>query len=558
VSRGTQKPLISACDTPDIASRDSALVRGTSVSLSEALESQIKRGDRLTSELAEAHVLIRDLTKDIRLLQDRVKDLQFGNKRRERWDPNQPMLPFDEIAQESHASNSEATVAEGTSDCDEDGEPRRKRKKHRGRNAISPLLARHEVVHEMSSDELDERYGPGNWTVIGREITETLDSTAASIHVVRNIRLRYGSVDRKLPPITAVADQVIPKGKAGAGLLARIITSKYLDGLPLYRQQMIMKREGAEISRSTMVGWMKDCASALLPITHHLRDEIIASGVVIADETPVTVLERRPSPAKAGEGGEERGKGKFKGYLWGYMNPEIGAYYDFRRTRSRHGPDEVLAGLRGVLQSDGYSAYPAFAKSNDGVELAGCWVHVRRNFFNCRKAYPVECTRALGLIRQIYRIETKLRRSGASADEILITRADKTATIIDSFEEFINGDFSQITPGSALGKALSYARNRMPTLRRFLRDPSMDPDTNEIERCMKIVAIIRKNFLFFGSEEGGRFGAVLFTLVLNCRLFDLDPWRYLKWALTVATSATPPPPEAMTPMAWSRSQLVTG
>ena len=75
---------------------------------------------------------------------------------------------------------------------------------------------------------------------------------------------------------------------------------------------------------------------------------------------------------------------------------------------------------------------------------------------------------------------------------------------------------------------------------------------------MKLVAIIRKNFLFFGSEEGGRFGAVLFTLVLNCRLFDLDPWRYLKWALTVATSATPPPPEAMTPMAWSRSQLVTG
>lgn len=492
----------------------------------------------LKARYEEMAILCNGLSKDMKLLEARLKELLFGRRKTEKWDPNQGLLPIGDLVQSAPesklADDASSSNQEDPADEDAGNEPKKKRK-HKGRNAISPLLERRDVKCEMSVEELDSLYGVGNWTAIGQETSESLDSTPSSLFVVRRIRIRYGSVDHTSPPVIASADAVLPKCKASSGLLSRIITSKYSDGLPLYRQSSIFKREGVEISRSTMTGWMEGSAKLLWPIAHAVRDMIVESGFVTADETPIVVLDRSHK------------QNKFKGYLWGYMGRGGDVYYDFRNSRSRDGPDEILADLVGILQSDGYVAYGSFAKDKTAVTLAGCWVHVRRGFQQCSSAYPLECTEALGIIRQIYRVETELRNRKATDEEILSTRAERTEPLINAFEKFLAGEFPEVTPTSALGKALSYARNRMPTLRVFLRDASMTPDTNHLERCMKHAALLRKNFLFFGSENGGRFGAVLLTLAFNCKLLDINAWKYFKWALEMSSSRNPPAPEAMTP-----------
>jgi transposase len=349
----------------------------------------------LKARFDEMVILCKGLSKDKNLLEARLKEALFGRKKSEKWDPNQGLLPIGDLVQSAPESTpaddgSNENQDDSTND-DASNEPKKKRK-HKGRNAISPLLERRDKKREMTVEELDRLYGPGNWTAIGQETTETLDSTPSSLFVVRNIRIRYGSVDHLSPPVIASAGAVFPKCKACAGLLARIATSKYSDGLPLYRQSSIFKREGVEISRSTMTGWMEQCANLLLPIADALRDRIVKSGFVTADETPIVVLDRSHK------------NNKFNGYLWGYMGRDGDVYYDFRNSRSRDGPDEILAELIGILQSDGYVAYGSFAKDNIAVTLAGCWAHVRRGFHQCAAAYPLECTEALGIIRQIYKI----------------------------------------------------------------------------------------------------------------------------------------------------------
>lgn len=491
-------------------------------------------------------ILCKGLSKDIRLLEARLKEALFGRRKTEHWDPNQGVLPFDDLVKstpESSATDDASNASQNDPTKDDASDSPKKKRKHKGRNALSPLLERRVVKHEMSVEELDSLYGPGNWTVIGKEDSELIDCTPSSIFVVHNIRFRYGSVDHATPPVTASADLVFPKSKAGAGMLARVIISKYLDGLPLYRQSSILRREGVEISRSTMTGWMEQSAKLLWPIAYAVRDMIVKSGFVTADETPIVVLDRSHE------------KNKFRGYLWGYMGRDGQVYYDFRKSRSRDGPDEILAELIGILQSDGYVVYGNFAEDNLAVTLAGCWVHVRRGFQQCSASYPLECTKSLGIIRRIYKIESSLRNRNATDEEILATRKEQTAPLIDEFEEFLGSEFPEITPSSALGKALSYARNRMPTLRVFLSDASMTPDTNHLERCMKHAALLRKNFLFFGSENGGRFGAVLLTLALNCKLLEINAWKYFKWALEMSSSKHAPAPEAMTPLAYRNMQL---
>ena len=180
--------------------------------------------------------------------------------------------------------------------------------------------------------------------------------------------MRYAAIDAAKPPVVAASNRVIPKGKAGSGLIARIIASKFDYGLPLNRQERILRREGATVNRSTMVGWLKRSAVLLEPYCLAIRDKILASGIVEADETPITVLDR------------DHRNGRFKGYIWGYGGKENGFYIDFCVSRSRDGPMEILKLFKGVIQHDAYVVYGSIAKALQGI-ISACVgpIHVVRS-----------------------------------------------------------------------------------------------------------------------------------------------------------------------------------
>ena len=191
------------------------------------------------------------------------------------------------------------------------------------------------------------------------------------------------------------------------------------------------------------------------------------------------------------------------------------------------------------------------SEAEKGITLAACWAHVRRYFYEIHESYPAACGPIMETIQALYKIERKLKDADAPVGEILSVRDKQSRPLVETFENLITAQYEEETPGNALGKALAHARKRMPYLKVFLESPTVPLDTNYLERSMKHAAMLRKNFLFFGSSAGGKRGAVLMTLALICRELNLDAWRYFRWALTQASLRNPPPPETLTPAAWA-------
>jgi transposase len=358
---------------------------------------------------------------------------------------------------------------------------------------------------------------------IGEDVSERLDVVPAQLRVLVVRRPRYacrtcGDVVVQAPAPARLIEGGLPTDD----LVAQVLVSKYADHLPLYRQAQIYARQGINLDRSTLADWVGRAAFLLRPVHERLLETLKRSGKLFADETTAPVL--------------DPGRGRTKtGQLWAYARddrpwggadpPGVAFVYAADRTAER--PTAHLAGFQGVLQVDGYQAYKTMAKQHGGVQLAFCWSHVRRAFYDLDGPIAAE---TLARIAALYRIEADIR--GRSAEERRAVRQARSRPNIDALDPWLREKLALVSQKSKIADAIRYALTRWSGLTLFLDNGRVELDTNVVERAIRPLALNRKNSLFAGSDGGAEHWAVIASLIETCKLNGVEPRGYIADVIT--------------------------
>ena len=400
------------------------------------------------------------------------------------------------------------------------------------RKRLSKNLPREVVEIDIAESEKQCGCCGGELKTFGHETSCKLDVLPAQVKVLEIRRLKY-ACNCEATVKTAPAPKVpIPKSISTPGLLAWIITSKYCDALPLYRQEFILKRMGAEISRSTMAEWMIRVSRLLLPVYEALCQHLVKQPYIQADETTLQVLK------------EEDRSPQSKSYMWLYRTGEQQGspvvLYDYQTGRGHECPLAFLEGFGGYLQCDGHSAYKTLSSKQPQIELVGFLAHVRRKFKEALDAIPKKKgeknqkisrpAQALNIIRQLYAIERRIK--GKTTEERYRVRQSESRPIMDKFRQWLEKQKPRILPESKLGKAITYAQNQWPYLSRYLDSGLVEIDNNAAERSIKPFVIGRKNWMFADSVNGANASAVLYNLIETAKANGLEPYAWFRYVLT--------------------------
>ena len=403
-------------------------------------------------------------------------------------------------------------------------------RKKPGRKKLPASLPRETIVHDISEQE--KICGCGErLECISEDISEKLDIIPAVIRVIKHIRPKYackkcegleteGATVKIAPP----PKQIIPKSIATAGLLAYILTAKFCDALPFYRQERQFERIGVEISRANMCNWAMKAAAACQPVLSLLLQEIRSGPLINIDETTVQVLYepgRAPST---------------KSYMWvcrGGPQDRPALHYHYAPSRAADVAKNLLEGYSGVVQSDGYSGY-GFLDHMPEVHHAGCLAHARRKFTDMQKAQgkknkPGSVDIALGYIRKIYGVEAEARKKEITGERLLQLRREKARPIFDDFFKWLSKKSLQLPPKSLLGKAVSYTLNEWQRLLVYLDHPFVTPDNNLAENAIRPFVIGRKNWIFSGTPDGAKASADMYSLIETAKANKLEPYKYLRF-----------------------------
>lgn len=366
----------------------------------------------------------------------------------------------------------------------------------------------------------------GTLRLVGEDVSEILEFISARLKVVETARLKKSC--RRCERITQLPapSRPIPRAMAGPGLLAHVLVSKFDDHLPLYRQNEIFARMGADIPSSTLVDWCGRGVRVLAPLIERIRADVMASDRLHADDTPVRVLD----PSRRVDG---IGKGVKEGRIWAYVRDDRpwsgaappGAVYRFSPDRKGEHPRQHLAGFCGILQADAYSGFKALyepdASGERRIREAACWAHLRRDFHDIWTTTRSEIARdALDRIGALYDIEREI--NGRPAEDRRAIRQDLSKPKVEAFKAWAETQLSRIPGKGDLAKAFRYVLKRWPSFTLFLEDGRVAID-NPAERAIKPVVLGRKNFLFAGSDAGGETLADAMTIIETAKLSGLDP-----------------------------------
>ena len=406
--------------------------------------------------------------------------------------------------------------------------PEHSRKK-RGRKPIPKDLPRKDIIHDLSGEEKICPCGV-ELSPIGQEVSEKLDYIPARLIVNRYIRLKYACKncegaedDQGAVKIAPMPEQLIPQGIVTPGLMAHIITAKFVDGLPFYRQCKQLLRLGIDISRSTMVSWAMHAARVCEPFLDLFKKEIMLGFQVGIDETPVQVLDE---PGRSNTS---------KSYMWVFLgghpeNPTV--LYDYHPTRSGLALD-FLQDYQGYIQSDGYAVYNDLG-DKPGIFHVGCLAHVRRKFMDVVKLSKKQkhkggtAQEILNLIAKLYILEQSFETRKLKPDRIQEERQEKSIPILNQIKTLLD-ERSKTTPDkSKLGTAINYALNQWDRVVRYTLDGRLRPDNNLVENAIRPFALGRKNWLFAGHPNGAKAGAMYFSLVETAKKNGLEPYAYLR------------------------------
>jgi len=359
---------------------------------------------------------------------------------------------------------------------------------------------------------------------IGETVTEVLEYEPADLFVRRIVRPKYiiSSNDESTEIVIAPLPTLpIPKGNAGAGLLSHILISKYADHQPFYRQVQIMKRQGVRIAESTITGWFSATCRLLEPLYERLKEKLLSTDYLMADETPIPVLTK------------DKPGSTHKGYHWVYYDPVNKlVLFDYQKSRSREGPQEMLRNFTGYLQTDGYKAYTNL-ENKDKITLLACMAHARRKFEHARENDPVRSEEALLLFGKLYDIEREIREEGYDAGQIRRIRKERAVPVLEEIEKWLKAQSQSVLPKSAIGSAVHYTLSLWPRLIRYTEDGRFRIDNNLIENSIRPVALGRKNYLFAGSHQAAQQAAMIYSFLGMCKINDVEPFRWLKNTLEV-------------------------
>lgn len=387
---------------------------------------------------------------------------------------------------------------------------------------------------------------PGQWKEIDREVSRQLDYQPGKFFWLETVRPKYVRVNqRDVAPVVAPAPERA-SGLAAPGLLAWLLVCKFADALPFYRLESIFReRHGVFIARQQMVQWMRQGSFLLEGIYRCIQAQLQASRYVQLDETPIDYL--------------DPGKGRCsQGYLWTAHVPGQCVVFQWHASRAAKCLDKLLGPQwRGKIQCDGYSAYPAFARGKEGLELFGCWAHARRGLFEAQQDAPKIAAWLLHQMSLLYGWEAQLRdqRAGPRARQAL--RASQHRMVVERLHRVLLNLRKRYLPESNMGKAFTYLINQWPTLIRIVDHGEVEWTNNLVENVIRPTAIGKKNYLFFGAEEAGQRNAIVYTLIANCRLHGVEPYEYLKDVLTRLPSATNKQLPDLTPKNWKAARQKT-
>ena len=403
------------------------------------------------------------------------------------------------------------------------------------------------VVEEVIDPE-PVKQKPEDWRCIGQEVSEQLDYEPARFLRRRTIRRKY--VHRKdldaVPMIAPLPERLLDRSLPAPGLVAHILVGKYCDHLPLYRQEQIFRqRHQVHLPRQTLARWVELASEWLKPIYEQIRTGVLAGGYVQMDETPIEYL--------------EPGNGQTKqGYFWTCHRPRGESFYHWETSRAAACLDNIIPeNFSGKVQCDGYSGYRAFANARKGaVELAGCWAHVRRKFYEALEQAPRIAGWLVRQIQHLYRIEEQLRQQRAGPRLRQAVRASQSRPIVQRFQRAVvrlKGS-GRYLPQSLLGQAMDYTLSQWPTLEVYLPDGRVELDNNQVENAIRPTAVGKKNWLFIGDAGAGQRSAIIYTVIESCRRRGLDPLSYLRDVFSRLPNMTNRQIPEVLPAAWAKTQ----
>jgi len=375
-------------------------------------------------------------------------------------------------------------------------------------------LSRKRILHEPAEGELVCSCGERK-VRIGEEVTERLDYVPSSVIVNEHVRGKYAC--KKCQGEVVIGPkpaQIIEKGMVEDGMLAYVATSKYADHLPLHRLEGIFKRQGATISRSTMCDWLIGGGKKLSRLHERMVERVLKSRVIWTDDTPVKMQDR------------ELEKKLRETRLWTYLGDEANPYvvFDFTKSRKRDGPASFLKGYKGYLQADAFAGYDCIYGGGEVKEVA-CMAHVRRKFFEALTTSK-EAKHALAIIQELYLIEKEAKDMEAA--QRMEARQLKSAPLLQKFKGWLDSERVLALPKSPIGKAVMYALNNWEALNRFVEDGNLTIDNNRAENALRKIAVGRKNWLFLGSETGGKTASIFASIIASCARHSIDPFAFLK------------------------------
>jgi transposase len=448
----------------------------------------------------------------ITLLEQQLQQLQkmiFGS-RQERFvpaAPNHPQLSLDILTEPvttvpvigtQKISYIRKTVTEAS-----------KPLQHPGRMKLPESLRRKQIIIEPAADT-------SGCKKMGEEITEVLEYQPGELYVKQYRRIKYAKPDNTGVLIGELPSRPLPKVMAGVGLLAQIVIDKYVDHLPLHRQMQRFERAGVKLSYSTLTDWVSATGELINPLFNALKAEVLQSGYLHADETPIKVIDK-----------DKKG-GTHRGYYWVYQNSlDKIVFFDYQEGRGREGPTQILEHFKGYLQTDGYAAYEFFDKRQD-ITLLHCMAHARRMFNEALDNDYERASHAMEEIQKLYTIEHISKQNNLNFEELKAVRQTKAAPILKNLWRWMQQQYVQVLPKSAIGKALAYSLQRWDKLSLYIADGRINIDNNPVENSIRPVALGRKNYLFAGSHEAAKRSGMLYSLLGTCKMHGIEPYSWLK------------------------------
>jgi transposase/uncharacterized protein (DUF1810 family) len=469
------------------------------------------------AELRAVNRLLADEVKSQALLIEKLKH-QLAGQNRHRFGVrseslDQLNLTFEEDEAIAEAAEEQAKPETPTAED--------KPSRQHSRKPLPDHLDRHDEV--LSPGDDCTRCG-GKLKTLGKDITEELEYVPGRFVVNRIVRPRKACGGCEAIVQSPLPSRPIERGRPGPGLLAHVLVSKYADHLPLYRQSQIYAREGIDLDRSTMADWVGRSTALLEPLADEIGRIVRRGNALFADDTPVKMQAPGQKKTKTAR-------------VWTYVRDERPwsgssppcAWYQFTIDRKGEHPVSHLAGYKGRVHADGYSGFNGLFGDDKADEMA-CMAHVRRKFVDVFSSQGnAIAEEAIRRIAELYAVEKDAR--GKAPEVRVALRQARAKNIFDNLQAWLHAQLPKISGKSPLAQAIRYALGRMPKARAYLENGHLELDNNTAERAVKPVAIGRKNWMFAGSEGGGKAMAIALTLIETAKLNNVDPQAWLTWVL---------------------------